>query len=67
MSESLALKVCREEVCKAGAVSPVAKKNWLCAFKCQFVPVWKIPSQGQQQARDQNFDNVHRQYFLPFR
>ncbi len=26
MSESLALKVCREEVCKAGAVSPVAKK-----------------------------------------
>ena len=26
MSESLALKICREEVCKAGSVRPVAEK-----------------------------------------
>lgn len=27
MSESLARKICREEVCKAGSVNPVAKKS----------------------------------------
>lgn len=27
MSESLARKICREEVCKAGSVRPVAEKS----------------------------------------
>ncbi|MCX4349295.1 MAG: hypothetical protein OSJ76_05870 [Alphaproteobacteria bacterium] len=66
MSESLALKVCREEVCKAGAVSPVAKKIGYARSSVSLYLSGKYPAKDSSKLETKILTTFTDNIFCPF-